>query len=71
MVSTRNRSKERTASAEEERQRQIEKNQAAIALLKSWLEDDDEETVEEQRETWAYLQRVLDEDRPSYRKLFP
>jgi hypothetical protein len=30
-----------------------------------------EEEVMEQRETWEYLKRALDEDRPSYRKLFP
>jgi hypothetical protein len=29
------------------------------------------EEAEEQRETWAYLRRVLDEDRLSDRKLFP
>jgi hypothetical protein len=40
----------------------------AIALLASWCEDDDEA---EQRETIEYLMRVLDEDRLSYRKLFP
>jgi DNA-directed RNA polymerase subunit F len=45
-------------------------NQAAIDLLTSWLEDDDEESIAEQRETWAYLKRVLDEDRLSDRKLF-
>jgi hypothetical protein len=40
----------------------------AIALLESWCESDD---AEEQRETFAYLKRVLDEDRLSERKLFP
>lgn len=44
-------------------------NQAAIDLLTSWLEDD-EESIAEQKETWAYLKRVLDEDRLSDRKLF-
>jgi hypothetical protein len=56
---------------ERKRQLQIEKNQPAISVLQAWLEDDDEESVREQRETWEYLKRVLDEDRPSYRKLFP
>ncbi len=37
------------------------------ALLQSWLEDDQEE----QRDTFEYLVRSLDEDRPLQRKLFP
>ena len=37
------------------------------ALLQSWLEED----REEQKETFEYLVRSLDEDRPSQRKLFP
>ena len=37
------------------------------ALLQSWLEEDQEE----QKETFEYLVRCLDEDRPSQRKLFP
>ncbi len=41
----------------------------AIALLRLWREDKSDE--EEQRETWDYLKRVLDEDRLSDRKLFP
>lgn len=44
------------------------KNQAAIELLRSWREEGDKE---EQRETWEYLKKVLDEDRLSDRKLFP
>lgn len=55
---------------EERRQQQIEKNQGLIALLDSWMEATEEEVME-QRETWEYLKRALDEDRPSYRKLFP
>jgi hypothetical protein len=43
-------------------------NQAAIDLLRSWREDDDEE---EQRETWEFLKQALDEDRLSDRPLFP
>jgi len=46
-------------------------NQALIDLLTLWIEDDDEESIAEQRETWEVLQRVLDEDRLSDRKLFP
>jgi hypothetical protein len=37
------------------------------ALLESWLEEDQEE----QKDTFEYLMRSLDEDRPSQRKLFP
>lgn len=40
----------------------------AIEFLRFLREEDD---AEEQRETMEYLIRVLDEDRPSYRKLFP
>ena len=43
---------------------QIEKNQAAIQLLRSWREGDEQE----QRETWEYLKKALDEDRLSDRK---
>lgn len=32
---------------------------------------DNEDDLAEQRETWAYLQQVLDEDRLSARPLFP
>jgi predicted DNA-binding antitoxin AbrB/MazE fold protein len=38
----------------------------AISLLETWSTGDEEE----QSETWTYLQRVLDEDRLSSRKLF-
>jgi aminopeptidase N len=39
-----------------------------IRKLQSILEIGD---PEEQRETWEYLKKALDEDRLSYRKLFP
>jgi hypothetical protein len=42
--------------------------EGAIEFLRFLREEDD---AEEQRETMEYLIRVLDEDRPSYRKLFP
>jgi hypothetical protein len=42
-------------------------NEAAIRLLESWCAGDERE----QRETWEYLKRALDEDRLSDRKLFP
>jgi hypothetical protein len=47
--------------------KQMQKNQAAIELLRSWRQGDEQE----QRETLAYLKRALDEDRLSDRKLFP
>lgn len=43
------------------------KNAAATELLDEWSAGD----ATEQRETWKYLRRVLDEDRLSQRKLFP
>ncbi len=49
-------------------QAERERREKAIALVQSWIDEGDEE---EQRETGEYLIRVLDEDRPSYRKLFP
>ena len=46
-----------------------EQRAAAIALLRSWREVGEEE-AREQRETGEFLMKALDEDRPSYRKLF-
>ena len=40
-------------SEEEQRRQQIEKNQAAIRLLESWREGDEQE----QRETWEALKK--------------
>lgn len=40
-----------------------------IEMLDSWCNVSEEE-AEEQRETLEYLIKALDEDRPSYRKLF-
>ncbi len=48
---------------------QIEKNQAAIMLLQSWL-DVSEEEAQEQRETFEFLKQALDERRPAGYKLF-
>ena len=58
----------RIATAEEVRLAQIEKNQAAIRLIRSWVDDGDEQ---EQTETLEYLKTALDEDRVGQRKLFP
>lgn len=41
---------------------QAERNQAAIALLRSWCEGDDADE-QEQRETMQFLRRALDEGR--------
>lgn len=51
---------------------QIERNQAAIRLLESWVNVSDEEAAE-QRETWEYLKQALDEERARVgaRLLFP
>lgn len=57
-------------TADEERRAQRLKNQSAIDLLDSWATATDEE-IAEQRETWEFLRKALDEDRLSYRKLFP
>ncbi len=51
----------------QERLEQIRKNEAAIQLLRLWRQGDEQE----QRETWEYLKRTLEEDRLSDRKLFP
>ena len=42
----------------------------AVALLQSWNVEEPKEQ-QEQRETWEYLKKTLDEDRISHRKLFP
>ncbi len=49
-----------------DREEQIRRNQAVIALLNAWEHED----AQEQRETLEFLMRALDEDRPSNRKLF-
>jgi hypothetical protein len=48
---------------------QAQKNQAAINLLDSWL-DDNEDALEHQQ-SWEFLKTALDEDRLSNRPLFP
>lgn len=45
-----------------------ERRLKAVAILQSWLDEDD---AEEQKNTGEYLVRQLDEDRWSERKLFP
>ncbi len=48
---------------------QVRKNQAAIDLLDSWL--DDKEDALEHQQAWDFLKTALDEDRFSERPLFP
>lgn len=48
---------------------QARKNQAAIDLLDSWL--DDTEEASEHQQAWEFLKTALDEDRLSDRPLFP
>ena len=43
--------------------------EARLARLDRILLDPDD--AEDQRETWEFLKKALDEDRLSYRKLFP
>ncbi len=52
------------------RQRNIARNQAAIALLQSWSAEADPEAIQDQRETLAYLKTAIDEDRPGQRSVF-
>jgi hypothetical protein len=52
------------------RQRQIQRNQAAIALLDRWATASDDE-VAEQQETWSYLRQALNEDRAPDQPLYP
>jgi len=46
---------------------ELEERERILRALDSLLEGDEEE----QRETFAFLKKALDEDRPSYRRLFP
>lgn len=46
------------------------RTRSAINLLRQWR-DAGEADEAEQRSTWNYLRRALDEDRLSDRKLFP
>jgi hypothetical protein len=48
---------------------QAQKNQAAVDLLNSWLNE--EEDAAEHQQSWDFLQTALDEDRLSNRPLFP
>jgi hypothetical protein len=61
-----------TAEEHARRLRQIEKNQAAIALLDEWRNTTDPEVIREQKETWQILKRALGKDRTiSSRNLYP
>jgi hypothetical protein len=52
---------------DEQRQEQVRRNQAVIALLNAWEHED----PNEQRETIELLMRTLDVDRTSSRRIFP
>lgn len=69
-TSAQQQTEEERAAEGAKRQEQIRRNQGLIDLLHEWA-DGDASDQEEQRETWELLKRYLDEDRLSYRKLFP
>ena len=48
---------------------QAQRNQPAIDLLDSWL--DESEDADEHQQAWDFLKTALDEDRLSDRPLFP
>lgn len=50
---------------------QAERNQALIALVRSWCDEDAAEDLQELQAEWEELKHALDEDRLSDRKLFP
>lgn len=53
---------------EKTKDKQKQDSDKLIQLLQSWREEDSQE---EQQETWTYLKHVLDEDRLSNRRFFP
>lgn len=55
-------------NARAEHAHRMERNLQTVALLHSWLDDDESDA--EQRTELEWLMRVLDEDRPSARNLF-
>jgi hypothetical protein len=52
---------------EEQRKEQLRRNEAVLALLNAWEHDD----PEDQRETWAVLEKALDEDPITFRSAHP
>lgn len=46
---------------------EVEERERILRALDALLEGDEKE----QKETFAFLKKALDDDRPSYRKLFP
>ena len=62
-MTMRNLAKKKTKQANEDL---TKKNQSAILLIDSWLNEDEKE----QKETFDYLKKSLDKDRLSTRKLF-
>lgn len=52
---------------------QVEKNKAALEVLRAWRKQnatDDPKEIERRQSDWEEFKTVLDEDRPSERKLF-
>ena len=64
-MAIRNTAKNKVKAANQSR-KLTDGNLSAIALLDSWMKSGEKE----QKETFEYLKIVLDEDRPSNRKLF-
>ena len=60
--------KGKTSKDSEKFGEQFQNKDGLLRLLRSWRED---ENSQEQKDTWNYLQKVLDEDRLSDRRLFP
>ena len=59
---------------ERERAAQHEKNQRAIAMLQNWIDEANAMSEEEKAQAeieWRETARSIDENRTSYRKLFP
>lgn len=53
------------------REEQIQKNQKALALIQSWIDEEvSEEELEKSRETWERVKKIIDEQRPPGQKLF-
>lgn len=53
------------------REEQIQKNQKALTLIQSWINEEvSEEELQKSRETWELVKKIIDEQRPPGQKLF-
>lgn len=53
------------------REEQIQKNQKALTLIQSWMNEEvSEEELQKSRETWERVKKIIDEQRPPGQKLF-